>query len=1125
MSGIEEIKNKLASFKRKFYYRQLLVGSLLFLIINTSVFLLISSLEHSFWLSPSGRKILFFGFLGLLLSSLYTLVIRALLQLTHLRKGLSNEDAAQVVSRHFPEIEDRLINTLQLGSLPPNGLLEAAIEKKTHDLKPYSFTQAVDFQLVKRYSGFLTLVILVFMLVSFINPDIVSGGSSRIVRFNEEFIPEAPFRFQLQNNSLEAFRGEDYEFLVTIEGNQLPEVVEVEIDKGKYSKTIFLEGNSFAYLFPNIQESHIVRFVAAGYSSQEYEVQVNERPALISMNIQIREPDYTGGAVRNLQNTGDLVVLEGSSITWEIKALATDSALFMINEKVLETEAQQQNSYLLSERIFEEGAYEIYLYNRFGRNLSQLQYSIDVIKDEFPKIICDFFPDSISFQYLAFGGSISDDYGLSQLELNYRKLGDKKFSNIPIGINRSLKKQGYYANWSLDSLQLQAGETLEVFLSVKDNDGLRGPKESRSQTFILRTPSKQEIENQISKTEGNVQSDLEDANKKAKEIAERLKEIELRLKSEQKFDWQEKKLLKDVLRDREELNKQIERLQEEHKNLKKANQQFQQQSEELQEKSQKLQELMEQLLDEDTRELYEKLKELLEKESFADEISDQTEQLRKREESLERDLERATELFKRLKMESALEKGMQQLDSLQQLQEKAAELDRKESESLQEKINDEFNKFRERMDKVEEMNQELKKPEALQDFELEERQISREQKEALEDLKTENQSVEAQEDSESEQGDESSEEKQNPNDEEGEQKSGPKSPSQQKQKNAAQQMNKLQQKLSTMQGGMQMEMMQANLDNLRDILDNLIKLSFNQEQIMTEMREVNQSDPRFLELSQNQLKLKDDAKVIQDSLLSLASKVVQISSFVTREVEQIHEKVDESIDLLKDRNRNRALSSQQFAMTSMNNLALLLDETLQQMQMAMSEASGQSKDKKDKPSDLSDLQELQNQLGEKINQLQQSGKTGRELSEELARSAAEQEMIRRQMERLQEAQEGKPGGGKGGEELRQAIQMMEQNEIDLVNKRLTQQLIRRQKAIETRMLEAEESQRNQEMEEKREAKSAGQISREMPPGFEEYLNSKKKEIELLKSIPLELNPFYKKEVNDYFRRLSSEKQE
>jgi hypothetical protein len=318
-------------------------------------------------------------------------------------------------------------------------------------------------------------------------------------------------------------------------------------------------------------------------------------------------------------------------------------------------------------------------------------------------------------------------------------------------------------------------------------------------------------------------------------------------------------------------------------------------------------------------------------------------------------------------------------------------------------------------------------------------------------------------------------------------------------------------------------MMQANLDQLRDILDNLVKLSFNQEELLTEMRVVSQSDPRFLELSQAQLKLKDDAKVIQDSLLSLAEKVAQISSYITREVGSINENIDGALNHLKDRNRGRALSSQQFTMTSINNLALLLDDTMQQMQMAMSEAMGNPQQGDQQQNGLPDLQQMQEQLGQQMNELKGSGKQGRELSEELARLAAEQALIRRQLEMIKQAEDGQPGSGnKNGENLQRAIDQMEQNEIDLVNKRLTQQLINRQKSIETRLLEAEKANREQEMEEEREAESPSVFTREIPPQFEEYLKMKQKEIELLKTIPAELNPFYKKEVNDYFRRISSE---
>ena len=92
--------------------------------------------------------------------------------------------------------------------------------------------------------------------------------------------------------------------------------------------------------------------------------------------------------------------------------------------------------------------------------------------------------------------------------------------------------------------------------------------------------------------------------------------------------------------------------------------------------------------------------------------------------------------------------------------------------------------------------------------------------------------------------------------------------------------------------------------------------------------------------SQKQLKLKDDAKIVEDSLLSLANRVFQIASFVTREVGEMNNHMDKSVEAIKERKKPRAVSEQQFAMTSINNLALLLDDVLQQMQDAMHNQMG-----------------------------------------------------------------------------------------------------------------------------------------------------------------------------------------
>ena len=102
-------------------------------------------------------------------------------------------------------------------------------------------------------------------------------------------------------------------------------------------------------------------------------------------------------------------------------------------------------------------------------------------------------------------------------------------------------------------------------------------------------------------------------------------------------------------------------------------------------------------------------------------------------------------------------------------------------------------------------------------------------------------------------------------------------------------------------------------------------------------------------LAQQQLKLQDDSKIIEDSLIALSKRVFEIESFVTRELGQMKKYMNESTNTIKQRRIGQTTGKQQMAMTSMNNLALMLAESLKNMQNDMnSSSSGKGKGKKSK---------------------------------------------------------------------------------------------------------------------------------------------------------------------------------
>ncbi len=1087
------IEKKLEEFKVKYYQSKLIRGALILLSLIMVASLFLFTLEFLFRFNSVTRTIIFYLSLGVGVVLIYFLVIRNLLQILSIgRRSLDDREAALEIGNFFPEISDKLLNTLQLQALSSEetSLIAASISQKIKELRPIPFVQAVDFRVNMKYARYLAFIMLSIVVTGLSVPSLLTEGSTRIINYNRDFIPKAPFQFVFESDG-RAFRNESYKLNLLIDGNVLPESAYIELND-RLLKLQKEAEDQFSYEITNIQNDLRFRFFAGGFNSKQYVIEVFERPELSRFNVRLNYPAHTGLKLKTVSNVGSFILPEGTEVTWEIVTQQTDSASIFVDNELEIAPYSVDNQLFTFQHVFKSSRkYEIALQNNYSANLEELEYKIDIIKDEYPTIQVDFFADTILYDYVILSGLAGDDYGITGLKAHYAIDGNEMIAEIPF--NKLQKENSFFYRLDLENISYEENRNLSLYVSVTDNDGVNGLKTTKSQIYSYDLPDPASIEKSLEKQSQETESQLNKSIEEAESINEKLKQLEDRLKSKKSIEWQEEKLLDDILKQRSDIEQSIEELRQKFDELRNNEDKFNNRSKGIQEKAKKLQELMDEILDEKTKAMYEELQNLLREKSNLNEIRDQLRDLMPSEEDMEKELERALELFKRLKLESELEKTSNKLEELgdkqQDLGDKTSEKDSNMEDVTeeQEEINESFEDIQEKLDDINELNQDLKNPEPLENTMDEQEEINEKLQEIMKQLQQQNRSGGSQ-----------------------------------MQKKTGEQMKQLGQNLEQMQMNMEMEMMMENMENLRNILDNLVKLSFKQEELIEAFREVTQVDPRFVELSQEQLKLKDDAKVIEDSLLALAERVVQISSFVTREVSEVNRNIDASLEELKSRNRSRALSNQQFAMTSINNLALLLDDVLQQMQMAMAEAMGKPSKGQKGNQELPNLKQLQQQLSEQIKELKDSGMKGRKLSEQLAKMAAEQELLRNQLQKLQERLEGQQEEGEATDNLGKAIEEMEKNEIDLVNKRLTQQLINRQEEIMTRLLEAENALREQEFDDEREGEAATNYEKRVPKAFEEYLKAKQKEIELLKSVPLELNPFYKKEVNDYFRRLSNQ---
>ena len=1065
--------------------------------ILLSAYLFYNLLEYIGHFNSIVRGILFFSYLLILVYVFLKWVALPFLRIFINKLQISDQDAARKIGNFFPSINDKLLNILQLYNKSPenHGLVKASIQQKSKDIQYIEFEKAISLSENRKYLLYIIIPFIIVLLLGFSFPTVLSDGTTRIVNYDKEYKPTAPFQFILNNDQLLAFKNEDYDLRVRLAGEMIPENVYLQLGDRRI-KLISSNKTDFSYTIKKIAKTTVFKFEAAGFSSDQYILKVVNRPNIKNFNVELFYPPYINREDERLSNIGTLQVPEGTRVKWYFQTLFTDSMVmdFEYDDDIHKLQISDNQLFTTEKQLLHSGAYEIFLFNKHAGNKDKIIYNLEVLPDEYPKISVNQYLDTVLYDYIILAGNISDDYGFSDLRLYYSKVetnsrvADERTEFHEIEIDPDKTSQGFYYNWIIDSLLLNESDQLEYYLEVRDNDVINGKKSSRSGLYYARVPNRKEREEDLRKSSQSAENQIDKSLELAREFNNKIQEVEDRLKGKKQMDWRDQKLLDELMQDKENINQEIMKLQD----LNKANsmkiEKFNELDVELIKKVDQLQQLMDELLDDETKKLFEELKKLLEEKKDLNEVKNLLERIDFKQDNFEQELERTLELFKRMKFDIELEKTIEDTNDLQEKQNNLSEetLNRRNDiETIKEKqknLNENFKDVKQSIENLIDLNQDLTFPKPMENTLEQEKAINESQNESLQELEKNNR------------------------------KNASKS-----QQEASDNMKQLSEIMQKMQSSGEMQMMMEDYNALRLIVDNLIKLSFRQEDIMVNFRSISQSDPRFINLSEKQLALKDDAKVIEDSLLALSKRVFIISSFITREVNEMNKYMNESMEALRERNKPQAVGMQQFSMTSMNNLALLLDDVLSAMQQQIAMSMGIPSPGQRKGREPS-ISELQKKLNDQISELKRSGKEGKALSEELARLAAGQEEIRR---KLREEEEKLKNLNGSGEKLDDIAGKMEQTEIDLVNKRLTEQLIRRQQEILTRLLQAEDALREQELDKEREAKSARQLERPVPPEFEEYLKLKEKEIELLRTVPPKLNPYYKKEVIGYFNRLET----
>lgn len=1087
----KHLVDKLDAYVRKHSLYQLIKGFIYGMILLVSYLVVVSVVEYFIYLPVSVRTFIFYFSVCIFSGIVIFYLLVPLMRLGGLLKKMDYKEAAFFISKHFNEIEDRLLNILELSKIDKEvdqPLVWASIDEKINKIKLFNFSKAVSFKNLRTKLAVLIGAVVMALALMFALPGLFTETSGRLIAYDEVFIKPAPFSFNILNDNLVVKKGEQIKLLVSCEGRNVPDLLYVNIAGTNYMMQN--DAGTFSYQLEHVNNSFQVYFTDLKYQSKKYWIEVLPAPVIIDYTVEIEPPAYTGFETRKESMLGDLEIPFGSKIKWTFNTADTDSLVVRFGDNVVYAE-NDHGKFKLEQVVKSSVDYSVSLKNSHFSYQGLLNFHIKAVADLYPEIKVVQLRDSTEFTRFYFKGAIADDYGFC--DLNYHVMVNRNDSVVEIPVLKNVSRQEFYFTYNFKNI-MGEGSQLEYYFAVRDNDYFHGYKESVSETFKFVFPSKEELKELDDENFKDLENLLEKSFELSNDIQKSVNELRYKTISENTSNWEKQQLVSEILNKKNQLEKIVNQVQQKNAEMNNMKSSFSNEKAEMVDKQKQIEKLLEEVFNDELKALFEEFNKLASEfdQSKFDELSKRSEMSM---DDLSKQLERNLQMLKRMKVEQKVESVIDALSDLGKKErvnanelngehsfEETARKEGENREKMQSVIEDLKNAL--------ELNKSLEKPMNIQPLDKEFDEINSKYNEIGEllDQKRKRKSVE-----------------------EIENNAG-------NYENASFMLNQM------LAGNRQ----QQNMENLRDlqqILDNLIYLSLTQEKLYDEIRMADESDPRLSTVKINQDRLIRQSQVVKDSLYALANRTPQIGSVITKELVNLELAMNKAIEELVEGRLSTAIRQQQMAITSANNMALLLNEALENLQKQMANAMPGDQ-QCDKPGgnpgkSMGQLKETQQNLKNQLQQMIDQMKEGQQdkMSEQIGKSLAQQEMMQQMIRELLMNSEV---GSAAKEQLKEIDQLLERSNIDLANKNISATMIERQNLILNKLLKAEMAEMERDVDDERESKTVDDNFYSNPVEFFEYKHEEKEFLDVIERNNYQLRIFYDRKYREYINNLRND---
>ena len=1073
-----DIKNYLKSLRRFLLLQNIIIVILWLVISFSTFFFILIQLESIFYFNPN-KKIFFFlsSFITLSLIIIYWFFYFSIAKRNKIKKYKFEFLAKKLGHKIFPEKSDYILNALQLesgtGRDESKALAKSYIKEIVNQLKDINLDNY--FNNLKSYQLKSILLVLwtCFIAILFMNYEHSASAFYRLSNPKREFLAPKPFKLSSLTGNLQIIGGEETEVFIkadppisdTLFLNLIPSQASTQKRDSIMLNFSALptEDGVYSFKLPELFQDYSYQAIVkakhfweawGSVKTSTNMIFVTDRPAFEDFTLTTIPPIYS--KLKKQVQKGNVAMvagLKGSIIQIDVKAnrMLEKSYISINGEQIKMSSSYNTASGYF--KLMEEGHFTVNIVDKRGiTNKDPIPYKINIIPDYDPSIYVmepNLVTELENDQTVPIKLKIEDDYGFSDLQLAYEiqrptyLQADPYVAMFKINqLHPDSLNQNISMFWDLTDMMLMPDDEVHFHFELTDNDEISGPKKTISRTFIAKVPSLADLYEDIEYAEKNVIDDIVSGLDDIKEIKNQLEETELRMLKSEELDWNEQQSIKKSLESSKEEVKKLEKIAETIASITDQAEKHKLLSPDLIEKFQELSELVSQIIPEDMMSSIEELQMAIE-DMDMDSLQEALKQLSENMAQIEEELDRYLELFKKFQAEQKLDEIQNRIENLYEQQKALTNEILKNENNIsnnerlaqeQQRNLDEFENILSITEDASKLIEPLNEISSQQLSELAESSLS----EKIEDYF--DNTIENLKDQNNQKAINQSE-------------------------NATMHLETMMQQMSNIQQGFNQQSLDEIIEKFQDLLQNVLYLSSQQEELKENVKKTSRNSPRLRELARKQQLLQNQLQSMTQKMYDLSNETFAITPDISRGIGKSNAGMEESKSKLTERNISQANKGQDAALEGLNEAALGLFNSMQNMEESGS-ASG--------------FQQFMEMMQQMSGQQQALNNKGMQLGLGQMAAAAQQQM-------MQQLLDGQKGIRKSLEQLMKEMRQSGNNSLgnlsgmakdmdevikDLQKNKFNRKTQDRQQRILSRMLDSQTSMTQRGEKDERKSSSA-----------------------------------------------------